>query len=366
MGKKIFGFVLVMLVSTIQGGEKLKIKLKVFNLNTWGSSYFEDLPIPSNEEPYDVESIRHTLIEYMNASYPNPYLLPLLQILPNTTAIGLLNEARNKRERFDALCKHLKENSFDVIFLQEVWFKKDYRGIKKCTKKQYQITKFDKECGRLNPMTFLECSGLVTLVRKPKKLEQKMITLPKGSDFANLTDVTLYGEYFLTRKALVVDTKISGGKDWIRLINLHLTPYHLSKEENRELRTQQAQYVCKKVIKNNNQKKWKLAIVGMDMNDAPGNNSVYQTFLNCGFVDAYNPDQSDSANYPLTYGTIDNNWTSNETSFATLDYIMAMGKYQIMPKFKFTTVQDLKTPNNLSLSDHNSVSAKIKLAYFEN
>ena len=54
-------------------------------------------------------------------------------------------------------------------------------------------------------MTFLECSGLVTLVRKPKKLEQKMITLPKGSDFANLTDVTLYGEYFLTRKALVVD-----------------------------------------------------------------------------------------------------------------------------------------------------------------
>jgi hypothetical protein len=27
----------------------------------------------------------------------------------------------------------------------------------------------------------------------------------KGSDFANLTDVTLYGEYFFTRKALVVD-----------------------------------------------------------------------------------------------------------------------------------------------------------------
>ena len=54
-------------------------------------------------------------------------------------------------------------------------------------------------------MTFLECSGLVTLVRKPKKLEQEMISLPKGSDFANLTDVTLYGEYFFTRKALVVD-----------------------------------------------------------------------------------------------------------------------------------------------------------------
>ena len=76
---------------------------------------------------------------------------------------------------------------------------------------------------------------------------------------------------------------------------------------------------------------------------------------------------SDSNNYPLTYGTIDNNWslTSNETS-VTLDYIMAMGKYQIMPKFKFATVQDLKTPNDLSLSDHNSVSSKIKLTYVEN
>ena len=69
---------------------------------------------------------------------------------------------------------------------------------------------------------------------------------------------------------LFSQTKISGEKGWIRLINLHLTPYHLSEEENRELRTEQAQYVCKKVIKNNNQKRWKLAIVGMDMNDVPG------------------------------------------------------------------------------------------------
>ena len=80
---------------------------------------------------------------------------------------------------------------------------------------------------------------------------------------------------------------------------------------------------------------------------------------------------SDSVNYPVTYGTVGNNWfsTSNEKMFtknATLDYIMAMGNNQIMPKFKHPTVQDLKTPNNLSLSDHNSVSAKIKLAYFEN
>ena len=62
----------------------------------------------------------------------------------------------------------------------------------------------------------------------------------------------------------------------------------------RELRTQQAQYVCKKVIKNKNEKKWKLAIVGMDMNDAPGlifnfikltfkKISLYPEHLTCSF-----------------------------------------------------------------------------------
>ena len=57
-------------------------------------------------------------------------------------------------------------------------------------------------------MTFLECSGLVTLVRNAKSFKQKMITLPKGTDYAELLDVNLYGEYFLTRKALIIDVKI--------------------------------------------------------------------------------------------------------------------------------------------------------------
>ena len=92
----------------------------------------------------------------------------------------------------------------------------------------------------------------------------------------NLSEINAPLEFFDLRLYVCLftfynsQTKISGEEGWIRLINLHLTPYQLSEEENRELRTQQAQYVCKKVIKNNNQKKWKLAIVGMDMNDVPG------------------------------------------------------------------------------------------------
>ena len=59
-------------------------------------------------------------------------------------------------------------------------------------------------------MTILECSGLVTLVKKSEesKLKEKFITIPKGTDFATLTDPTLYVEYVLTRKALIVDVSM--------------------------------------------------------------------------------------------------------------------------------------------------------------
>ena len=58
-------------------------------------------------------------------------------------------------------------------------------------------------------MTSLECSGLITLVKKYKnsKLKEKFITMPKGTDFATITNPELYSEYGLTRKALIVDVR---------------------------------------------------------------------------------------------------------------------------------------------------------------
>ena len=63
-------------------------------------------------------------------------------------------------------------------------------------------------------MTPIQCSGLVTLVKKRKKtkLRDKFINLPEGTDFATLTelkDIQLYGNYIFTRKALIVDVNYS-------------------------------------------------------------------------------------------------------------------------------------------------------------
>jgi len=364
------------LISKFCSKPKNKLNLNIFNVNVWALSYFDDLPIPSTSEAFDVDSVRETLTEYLNESYPNPLLLPVLLGLEDASLIGLLNSAKKKQERLSTLCDHIMDQEFDVVFMQEVWFKNDYKFLKQCTRPKYRITEFDKECGRLNPMTALECSGLVTLVKRSKKskLKQKFITIPKGTDFASITDPELYGEYIITRKALIVDTKIPAKKFKkgvpLRFINTHLTPYNTDMEQNRQLRIQQAEFICDKALKTRLQgkRKWAWAILGMDMNDIPGD-SVYEIFMNCGFSDAYNPNQSNMITYPLTYATPGNTWTKPEEEKVTLDYVFAMGRSNLSPSiytmdvdFKKVKVEDLKTtPNDVSLSDHNSVFAKIKL-----
>ena len=58
-------------------------------------------------------------------------------------------------------------------------------------------------------------------------------------------------------------------------MNLNTT-FNIAKEENRKLRTKQAEFICDEAL---NGTQWKWAIIGMDMNDVPGINLV--TYLNC-------------------------------------------------------------------------------------
>ena len=43
-----------------------------------------------------------------------------------------------------------QEDKNDVVFLQEVWLKKDYDTLRKCTMTRFYASPFDKECSRLN------------------------------------------------------------------------------------------------------------------------------------------------------------------------------------------------------------------------
>ena len=81
---------------------------------------------------------------------------------------------------------------------------------------------------------------------------------------------------------------------------------------------------------------------------------------------------SDVTTYPLTYAADGNTWTGftdPADEKVTIDYILAMGRggsnhsiYALDVDFKDVFVKDLRTTiNNVSLSDHNAVLAKVKL-----
>ena len=171
--------------------------LNVFNLNTWAVSYFDDFPIQEEKEtfpkisedfeaktfnldfgakPFNLTSAVQSYLTFGEEFFRNQgfvsvfkfkSIVRLLKLfIQNNSLLQLLNPALKKKERLDALCDHLNENDFHVVFLQEIWYKHDYEFIKERTGKNYLITKFDPQCGSTNPMTVLECSGLVTLVAK--------------------------------------------------------------------------------------------------------------------------------------------------------------------------------------------------------
>lgn len=250
-------------------------------------------------------------------------------------------------------------SGLDVIHLQEIWFKKDYDFMKDCTIHRYQASQFDTECGSLNDMTFLKCSGLMTLVTEDANLsDAKYLKLPKGDDFATTTDPAQYFDNLVNRKVMTINAEIRGSK--YLLVNTHMTPYHKKATENREQREKEAHIICDTISMDNGD--WDMVALGMDMNDLP-RSSVYDIFVGCGLIDVFNPDQSESATYPITYGDVDNTWVEDDG--VTLDYVMVMKGSNTIGEVdveKVTSI-DLQTEGDerFSLSDHNAVISTITL-----
>ena len=310
--------------------------------------------------------------------------LKLLLSLQLETLIQMLNPARKKKERFEAICNHLKTNRFDVVFLQEVWFQKDYDRLKSCLEDEnYEFSNFDSECGanpvrqhfiackvsKLNEYNFQmsvsNCSGLITL-SKFKLRKEQTASLPKGEDYLTynkIEDLTLYSEFGINRKILMHDILVAKGLK-IRLINTHFNPY----EEFRQLRGKQAREVKRSLGKKGD---FDVAILALDMNDCPMINGTkkwtpaYKVLIEeVGFNDGYNFWFDKKVTYPITYSDPTNSWIaeSGDEEPQTLDYIMIRDQSGMkISEFVEIKVEDLKTDDGVSFSDHNSVTATIKI-----
>ena len=127
-------------------------ELTVFNLNTLGTSYFDDEP--TLDQNYDISSVKKDYVTYLEQNCPNKLLLGLFKLAPAKQMIGLMNPAKKKLERFQGICQHLKNTVPDVVFLQEVWYKKDYDFLKNCLKDYgFHFSEFDPMCGS-NPVSY--------------------------------------------------------------------------------------------------------------------------------------------------------------------------------------------------------------------
>ena len=49
----------------------------------------------------------HFLTQYLNGSFPNSNLLPIIKGLDDATFIGITNPARKKSERLNEICDYL-------------------------------------------------------------------------------------------------------------------------------------------------------------------------------------------------------------------------------------------------------------------
>ena len=76
-------------------------------MNANGLSWFEDEPIPSAEEPYDIDSVIETvMLESLNK--PHAVFQDILFSIPKENLIELVNLARKKKSRFQTLCNVIK------------------------------------------------------------------------------------------------------------------------------------------------------------------------------------------------------------------------------------------------------------------
>ena len=206
----------------------------------------------------------------------------------------------------------------------------------------------------LSKMSQLKCSGLATLSQFPLE-DEFWGNLRKGKDYATLTNVVLYLEFAITRKALFHNIKVNGTS--VDIINTHLIPYDEDETENRALRKKQANDI-RKIDKS---RKYDLAILGMDMNDKKRTKEnrltpAFKSFKRTGFVDLFNFQLMN----PITYGHPDNNMVGEGEEPATLDYIMIKESLKddiSRVHIKEMKMETLKTDGGISFSDHEALSA---------
>ena len=257
-------------------------------------------------------------MQYLTENYPNPDLfLEADGYLENSPDIimALLHPARAKLMRLQAIIEYIKyiskpifrqllpieffrEQKFDAVFLQSVWYKQDYDLIKTALEDLYWVSKFDKNCPSVEQedgdhQVLVGCNGLMTLAIKETCsgktgiIDEKLMELDKGTpeEAAAETEITLYFYYVFGKKVQIIDLWYN--EKVVRLVNVAFAPtsdnpLFWAEDQNRDLRVKQACTVCNAV---KSPGFYDVAILAAGLNDMP-DSEPYEELIKCGFTDA--------------------------------------------------------------------------------
>lgn len=361
-------------------------------MNVGGLSYFEDetpdLNTDGFAEDFDLNTAFESYKTYLNENYPNTDLfLKADAMLADSPEIimALLHPAKSKLTRLQAIAEYIKEEKFDAVFLQSVWYRQDYDMLKDCLEDLYWVSDFDKNCPSVKEETdqqvVLGCNGLMTLAIKETCsgktgiVDQKSFELDKGSaeDAAAEVDISLYFYYTYVPKVQILDFWYKDNV--IRLMNAAFAPTsaigeYWAEDQNRELRVKQANTICNAA---KSPGFYDVAILATGLSDQP-NSEPYNELINCGFVDALED------NWEPTFNADDNTFSMlNEyEDEQTIDYIMAMTN----PVYSASFIQDILfdkaevmnhvitvdgsgsgESEEMSFSEHNAIEACLSFIY---
>ena len=260
--------------------------------------------------------------------------------------------SKDREARFRALRQVLSQSTYDVILLQELWFRDDHKLLTSASLPYATyFGTFNSGCsGYFLP---LGCSGLTILSRHP---------------FVDLefTPFKLRGSFWSFDGEIFVQKGLARARIYLEGINIdffttHLVSYTTNpNRENRRVRYTQTSEMVKYMAKTNADVK----IFAGDCNFLPlkGRDQPYTlltSYLTDALVDKY-PTDSDNPWF-ATFGNHHNTYTKESTIPERIDYLMYWAAPDTAMKCVNFTMPMYTTRNNkgkiVSLSDHEALQA---------
>ncbi len=260
---------------------------------------------------------------------------------------------RDHEPRFLALRHILLQRHFDIVLLQEVWFRQQYDTLRQSMPYASHFESYNGCSGR-NVVPYL-CSGLVVLSRHPIQYVEFTPFVRRGSV------LNFDGEIF-ARKGLAM-ARILWHDLTVDVFTSHFVSYRDDPMSNLAVRQAQTQQTVRAIIHSDAD----IKIFGGDANALPERGWDPWTpysILTSALVDACEDRHPGAGRHPVfhTYGNLMNTYTGGSAHAGRIDYLMFTSRPGVRMRTKEFRLPGYMTVNGdgrlVSIADHEPLLAE--------